>query len=67
MVRNLRRFWSQSSGPRPWRDMMIALSLKLCLLGILYMLFFAPASRPPADASTIAKALVGSSMPAYSR
>ncbi len=47
--------------------MMIALSLKLCLLGILYMLFFAPASRPPADASTIAKALVGSSMPAYSR
>lgn len=67
MARNLRRLLPRSSGPQPWRDMLIALFFKLGLLGVLYLLFFAPASRPPSDASTIAAALVGSRMPPYTR
>lgn len=67
MLSSLRRFFSRPSGPKPCRDTMIALSFKLGLLGALYLLFFGPASRPPSDAATLAAALVGSSMPTYSR
>jgi len=34
------------AGPVLWRDIVLALTLKVVLLGVLYMAFFTPAHRP---------------------
>lgn len=51
--------WLQ--GSQPWRDVAVALCIKLGLLAALYLLFFSPADRLPSDASATARALIGTS------
>jgi hypothetical protein len=46
-------------GPRPARDLIIALALKGVLLLAIYLLFFGPAHRLPSDAAATAAALIG--------
>jgi hypothetical protein len=45
---------------RPGRDVLVALAIKAVLLSGIYLLFFAPAHRPPSDAGATAEALIGS-------
>jgi len=52
----LRRGFNTSG---PTRDVLAALALKGVLLAALYVLFFGPAHRSPADPATTAMALVG--------
>jgi len=61
MALDLQRFLRWSYGPKPGRDVAVALFVKFGLLAILYLLFFGPAHRPPADAAATAQALVGAS------
>jgi hypothetical protein len=35
--------------PRPWRDIVLAVLLKFALLIVLYVAFFSPSHRAPAD------------------
>ena len=44
---------------KPWRDVVAALVLKIALLAALYLAFFTPAHRPPADATATFRAVVG--------
>ena len=37
------------TGPKPWRDIALAMMLKLVLLAVLYVAFFSPSHRAPAD------------------
>jgi hypothetical protein len=43
---------------RASRDVWTALSIKLALLALLYLLFFSPSHRPPSDAVATAGALI---------
>ena len=52
-----------SRGPKVWRDVLAAISLKIALLAALYLVFFTPAHRPPNDASATARAVVGANAP----
>jgi hypothetical protein len=57
--------WVRTPGPA--RDLSIALGLKGVLLLALYLLFFGPAHRVPADAGATASALTGSNLSKESR
>jgi hypothetical protein len=35
--------------PKPWRDLVLAMTLKVVLLAVLYVAFFSPLHRAPAD------------------
>lgn len=52
---------------RPSRDVLVALTIKIVLLAAIYLLFFAPASRPLSDATATAAAVVGAASPKDSR
>jgi hypothetical protein len=38
-----------TAGPKPWRDIALAMTLKVILLVVLYVGFFSPSHRAPAD------------------
>jgi len=38
-----------TAGPMPWRDLVLAMTLKVILLAVLYVAFFSPSHRTPAD------------------
>ena len=38
-----------TAGPKPWRDLVLAMTLKVVLLAVLYVAFFSPSHRAPAD------------------
>jgi len=38
-----------TSGPKPWRDIALAVTFKFVLLAVLYVAFFSPSHRAPAD------------------
>jgi hypothetical protein len=61
MALDFKRLSRWPQGSQPWRDVAVALCIKLGLLAALYLLFFSPADRPPSDASATARALVGTS------
>ena len=63
MLSRLVRIWQRVDSAGPARDVVLALALKGALLAAIYVLFFGPAHRSPADAAATAKALVGASQP----
>ncbi len=48
-----------SRAARPLHEVILALMLKACLLAAIYILFFSPAHRPPANPAATANALLG--------
>jgi hypothetical protein len=67
MVQRRSKLAVRPRSAKPWRDVLAAVSLKLVLLTALYLLFFSPAHRPPADSSATALAVVGESVVRSSR
>jgi hypothetical protein len=45
--------------PRLWRDIAVVLAAKLVLLTCLYVAFFAPSHRPPADTAAVTEHMLG--------
>ena len=43
-----------------WRDIAVLLAAKLVMLTCLYLLFFGPSHRPPADSTAVAARVLGS-------
>ncbi|MCR6495424.1 hypothetical protein LJB71_03685 [Thermomonas sp. S9] len=55
----------------PWawlrRHLLLLIAIKLCLLSLLFMLFFGPGQRPTVDADAVARQLQSPSVPSSSR
>jgi hypothetical protein len=47
--------------PHFWRDIVVVLAAKLVLLTCLYVAFFSPSHRPPADTAAVTARLIGHS------
>ncbi|MDE2304139.1 MAG: hypothetical protein KGL34_01150 [Gammaproteobacteria bacterium] len=61
MTEPMRRGSDHAPRPAAARDVLLALALKAGLLSVLYLMFFGPAHRPPADSAAVAAALTGPS------
>ncbi|MBN8717547.1 cytochrome oxidase putative small subunit CydP [Thermomonas sp.] len=57
------------SGAWVWlrRHLLLLIAIKLCLLTLLFMLFFGPGQRPTVDADAVARQLQSPSVPSSSR
>lgn len=63
MALRIPQLWKFPAAAHPGRDVCAALAVKSALLLAIYLLFFGPGHRSPADAVSTANALIGINSP----